>query len=190
VRLAAGFGVGVGLGLAPLLGKVRVPGFSALISLFPPGLGAVVIPLAAFLMGVVAVAAQIFGSAVPRGRKRLFATTRKVIAILLLALLLLIVLYFLVVVRVEAQGETVPVVVGFARLPACGCAAAISDLQCIEELSLRPSAIESCWGTRQVRLCELALGLLYLTVMTSFGALIGIVLGVEQQAARAAPGRR
>src|SRR4051812_25046827 len=60
VRSVLGFGVGVGLGLAPFLGKLGVPGFSALLSLFPEALSAFLIPVSAFLMGMLAAVTQFY----------------------------------------------------------------------------------------------------------------------------------
>lgn len=191
VRYVVGFGVGVAVGLAPFLGVLRVPGFEALVSLFPLDLRATVIPLSAFLMGVVAVAVQFFaGERIARTALR--RRFRRGLVALLIGFLLLIVLYSLFVVRVAVDGgeRSVAVAVGWARLPACGCTA-VGDADCVRALSLAPAAVESCWGSRQLRLVRLGLILSYLTVTGGFGALVGLLLLVEdrRRARRAAAAR-
>ena len=60
VRYVVGFGVAVGVGLAPFLGKV--PGLDVLARLFPPDLKSTLIPFSAFLMGLIAVAIQYYSA--------------------------------------------------------------------------------------------------------------------------------
>ena len=52
VSYVVGFGVALGIGLAPFLGKVA--GVDALLNLFPRSLHGSLIPLSAFLMGFIA----------------------------------------------------------------------------------------------------------------------------------------
>jgi hypothetical protein len=178
VRYVLGFAVGVGVGVAPFLGKFPVPGFEALLGLFPETLQRSMIPLSAFLMGLVAVAVQFYsGEALtrPQLRQRFFWS----VATLLVGLMLMIVLYTLLVVRVPIEGgaRSVPVVLAWSRSAACiGCPPAMSDGECIVRLSLNPKAIESCWGTRPLALSRLALTLGYLVLTGGFGALIGLLL--------------
>lgn len=181
VRYVVGFGVGVAVGMAPFLGVLEVPGFQALVSLYPRELRATLIPLSAFLMGLVAVAVQFYaGSSI--SRRALGRRFRRGLAVLLIGFLLMIVLYTLFVVRVELDGgeSAVAVTVGWTRLPSCGCTAE-SDVDCVGELSLSSRAIESCWGGRQLRVVRLILILSYLLVTGGFGALVGLLLLSEEK---------
>lgn len=185
VRYVAGFGVGVALGLAPFLGVVEVPGFSALLRLFPADLARSLIPLSAFLMGVVAVAVQFYSGeriAARAFRRRFFVT----LVLLLVGFLLLVVLYALFVRDVPVAGgkSNLAFVIGWQRLPSCDCDAELSDLQCLKELSADPAAIGSCWG-RQLVVGRLALTLGYLLVTGGFGALVGLLLLAEERRRRA-----
>jgi hypothetical protein len=186
VRYVLGFAVGVGVGVAPFLGKLPVPGFEALLGLFPETLQRSMIPLSAFLMGLVAVAVQFYSGETlsrPGLRVRFFWS----LATLLVGLLLLIVLYTLLVVRVPIEGgaRSVPVVLALSRSASCtGCPPALSDGECIARLSLNPKAIESCWGSRPLALSRLALTLGYLVLTGGFGALIGLLLLQEDLRSR------
>jgi hypothetical protein len=62
MRLVLGFSVSVGVGLAPYLGKLKVPLFTPMLSLIPQSLQAVALPLSAASMGLVAVLVQWYGS--------------------------------------------------------------------------------------------------------------------------------
>lgn len=182
VRYLVGFGVGVALGLAPFLGTVGVPGFVALADLLPLTLQDRIAALAPVVMGVVAVAVQ-FGSEsrIPRKRlRRRFAVT---LSILAAGFVLLVVLQALVVREVGILGgdRTVRYAVGLDRPATCVCPPGLSDSECIiEELTLDPARVETCWGTGSVRRSELALTLSFLLVIGGFGALVGLVLLQEE----------
>src|ERR1700749_4631878 len=78
VRLLLGFGVAVGVGLAPLLGKTGLPGFFTLLSMLPAILRTTAIPLSSFIMGILAVGVQFYGRhATPSviGLRRAFRVT-------------------------------------------------------------------------------------------------------------------
>src|SRR4051812_30870916 len=62
VRYGLGFFVGVAIGMAPFLGEVNVPVFRALLSVMPFQLWSDLIPLSAFLMGIIAVAVQFYAA--------------------------------------------------------------------------------------------------------------------------------
>jgi hypothetical protein len=189
VRHCVGFGVAVGVGLAPLLGKV--PGVDALTQLLPASLqGPPLIPITAFLMGVIAVAVQFYAG--EKLGRTLIRRRFKVTALVLLASLVLLFLFSkLWVVRLTlGDGVQAPPLLVGAWKPAGCCDGIQSTSRCLEELSLDPAAIESCWG-RALLVSELALSFAYLTVMGSFGALIGLLL-LQQEAltARSRPRRK
>src|SRR5436305_6589365 len=62
IRYLLGFSVSVGLGLAPYLGKLDIPGFSPMLSLIPDSLQNVAIPLSTAAMGIVTIWVQRYGS--------------------------------------------------------------------------------------------------------------------------------
>lgn len=181
VRYLVGFGVGVALGLAPFLGSIGMPGFTPLADLLPLTVQDPIAALAPIVMGVVAVAVQ-FGaeSRIPRRRlRRRFGIALAVVAV---GLLLLVILQALVVREVDVRGgeRTVRYAVGLSRPPTCECPPALSDRDCIIELSLDPGSVETCWGTGPVRLAGLVLTLSFLLVIGGFGALVGLVLLQEE----------
>lgn len=185
VRYLVGFGVGVALGSAPWLGTLQVPGFTALLDLFPYGLQARFVALAPFLMGVLAVAVQFYGERrLSQARlRRLFRWTLLTLGI---TFVVLVIVYTLVVVDVPYRGgdRTARFVVGFERLETCPCPVEWSDAQCLQE-RLDPARVEACWSRITVRLFELFLTLAYLGLIGGFGALVGLLLLTEQRRRRA-----
>lgn len=184
VRYVVGFGVAVGLGLAPFLGKV--PGVDVLARLFPPGLRSTLIPFSALLMGVIAVAVQYFSaesSSRPALRRRFTFCLVAVVA----GLFLFLVLHDLLIVQfpIEGASSTLPVIVALSRTADCPCKSS-SDVECLGEISTNPRAIERCWGSRPLKMSRLALSLSYLFVTGGFGALIGLLLLQEESRRRGA----
>lgn len=178
VRYVVGFGVAIGIGLAPFLGKV--PGLDVMLDLFPLTMRGTLIPVSAFLMGIVAAAVQFyageaFDTALLRRRFRF------TLMLLLTSIVLLLAFYtlFVEVVAVEGGTKTVPVIVGSTRLTeaqGCGCPDRYRTQQCIRSLSLNEAAIETCWDSGSIRLRRLLLSLGYLALTGGFGALIGLLL--------------
>jgi hypothetical protein len=175
-RYVVRFGVAVAAGVSPFLGRVRVPGFSALLSLFPAALQNTLLPLAGFAMGVVAVAVEFYSrERAARGTlRRAFLWT---LVFLIVWGTILVCAYTLWVTQVPILGgkERVSFVTGIARQPTCGCGT-LSDQECIEQLSLNDAAVSECWGDKQVKLYTLILSLLYLALTCGFGMLIGILM--------------
>jgi hypothetical protein len=79
-------------------------------------------------------------------------------------------------VEVPATGEYVSFVVGANKCDQC---ASVSDAECIQRLSFNPSAIASCYGDRPIRTARLILALVYMALLVSFGAMVGI-LNIQQ----------
>ena len=186
VRYLLSFGVSVGIGLAPFLGKVKVPGFEALLELFPRQLQGTLIPLSAFLMGLVALGIQFLHSekvAATRIRKYF----RMGFVALVLGFFLFVVLYRLFVIRVPVAGGAshAAVTVTPDRLPGCGCDPKLSDHECARSLSLHPVALASCWGGGSLAAVELSLMISYLLLTSGFGVLIGLLILKEDVARRA-----
>lgn len=181
VRYVVGFGVAVGIGLAPFLGKIV--GVDALLTLFPRSLHGSLIPLSAFLMGLIAVAVQFYSGETFRHAvlRRRFGVTWM---LLLAGFVFLFSFYNLFVVPVPYKGGrgTAHVLVGSSRIQGgtCQCAPADGEKQCIQKLSFDPVAIETCWDAGSIRFRGFLLSLSYLLVTGGFGALIGLLLLTEQ----------
>jgi len=171
VGLLLALGVGVGAGLAPLLGMKKIPYFSALVELLPPQLKEYVIPASAFLMGLVAVAVQ-FSSGEVIVRKSLRRRFFLAFLAVLLGFLALVILRSSYVKSVPGWNE--PVVIGWSRLPGCGCPKGISDEDCIANIAFQ---VSRCWDSGGVKL---SLVLSYLVAIGGFGALIGFLVLQEE----------
>lgn len=177
VRYLLGFGVSVAVGLAPYLGRVRIPLFSSLLSLIPENIQDTLLPLSAALMGIVAVLVQWYGSdkLTKTWLKRRFSL---IVILAIVSFLLLTLVHVLAVVKVPYDGgkKSVSFLVGFSRPNNPPCTAEISDADCIQRLTFNPVRIESFWGDRQIRLAKLSLILPYLTFTSLFGMLVGLLL--------------
>src|SRR5262245_2174854 len=98
VRLASLFGVGVAIGLSPLLGTAAVPGFKSLLSLFPIGMADTLIPTSSFLMGLAALGTYAIVQARDLSRRSISRGFRASIAGAAVFLVVLVIAYGLVVV--------------------------------------------------------------------------------------------
>jgi hypothetical protein len=172
------FGVSVVIGLAPLLGTVRVPGFTALLTLFPRlplDLARPIIPIASVLMGTLAAALAFYATEkIPMATVRRWM--KRTLITILGALVALLVSYIFSVIQVTYQGtKTVSVLVGFYRPTTCrDCEPWMSDEECVGHTTLKPARIRSCWGDKNINVAYLTLSLLYLVVMGSFGVAVGL----------------
>lgn len=177
VSYALSFGVSVAVGLAPLLGTVKVPLFEPLLGILPPSERATAIPFTATLMGMVAVSVQWFVQNRMQA-SRLSRGFRRTLAAAVLAVLMFFIVNVLVVARVPvAGGDTAILLHGFgsAHCPEC---AGTSDIECLKLISFDLGSIERCWGSSGVRGARIALVLSYIATMVLFGALVGfLVLG-------------
>src|SRR5260370_31251527 len=161
VRYVRGFGVTVAIGLAPFLGKIKLPGFAALLEVVPLQLQSVLIPLSALLMGLIAVVVQFYaGEEIAPGRIRsLFGAG---LAALVVGFALFTALSFYFVERQQFGSLMVGVIVTDSRLPGCGCKPEINDKECIKQLTPEAAALDSCWGGAPLRRRELSLSMTYL----------------------------
>jgi len=177
VKYVVGFGVGFVVGLAPYLGAVDVPGFRALLTLFPSSIRDVMIPLSGAVMGLVIVNLQWHSQqGVPqRWLDRRFGIAW-LISILLLAALVIAFLLTVVTVRLDGGKSAVSFVVGLSRTSHCACRVEMSNAECIKNISLDEAAIASCWGDPSIALSKFALVALYLAVTGSFVWLVGLVV--------------
>ena len=181
VRHLVGFGVAVAVGCAPFLGTLRVPGFTALLDLFPLQLQGRFVAMSPFVMGVVALAVQ-FYAAERLSRKLLKRWFGRGLLLLGATFVLLLVVYALAIVEVPyLQGErTARFVVGFDRTDTCPCPPQWSNPQCMAD-KLDVVRVEQCWSPATVRSFELLLTLSYLTLIGGFAAMTGLLVLAEQR---------
>jgi hypothetical protein len=181
VRYILGFGVGVGLGLAPYLGLLNIPFFKPLLSLIPESIQGTVIPVSAALMGVVAVVTEFYGGErVTQAKLRGLFKRTLFTAVVTLVILIGLHIFSVVTVPILGGKESVSFVVGFNRPVKPPCTEEISDAQCIKYLTLDTAEVESFWGDRQVRVAKGLLVLSYLAFTSSFGTIIGLIVLRDQ----------
>lgn len=191
VRLILGFSLGVGLGLAPFLGNREVPGFEALLGLYPTHHREMLVPLGAFTMGVLAVVVQ-FYSVENVSRVTIRRFFRRTLAAIGAALVLLTFISVRYVEPVKtARGIDRFILVG-ERLPKCPCdqdtEVHFSNLHCLLLLGDDRGAIAQCWSEDAEKNVVLVLVPSYLLLTGGFGALIGLLIlqntARRQEAAR------
>jgi hypothetical protein len=177
VQYVIGFGVSVAVGLAPYLGRVRVPLFTPMLSLLPDSLQDIALPVSSMAMGIVAVLVQWYGNR-RLSKKWLEKSFGRTALVTAAALFAITAIELIAVVRVEvpATESTVSFAVG-AQYPDKPPCSGISRSQCISTvLSLDESRIESFFGEGQSDITKLVLVIVYTTLMSSFGAMIGLLL--------------
>jgi hypothetical protein len=173
------FGVSVAVGLAPLLGVLKIPLFSSLLDLIPDFQRHSLIPVVSALMGLVAVLVQWYSEEkLSRARRR-----RALLPTVFLAMIAAVSFYVVttyVVVNIDFGGsdhrETGTFLVGFHRPNDAPCQGVKSDAVCIERLTFDQNVITAFWGQDSIRTATLALSAPYLIFMLSFGAAVGIVM--------------
>jgi hypothetical protein len=182
MRLVLGFSVSVGVGLAPYLGKLKVPLFTPMLSLIPESLQGIAVPLSAASMGLVAVLVQWYGSQQMR-QKQLSAWFGRSVATCVGALFLLAAIEMIAVVRVDVPA--VDGVVSFAvgpshpNVPPC---VGLSRQECIKsKLTLDEAKIDSYFGENIANITKLSLVVVYVTFMSMFGVMVGLMMLSQQQ---------
>jgi hypothetical protein len=188
VRRVLGFGVWVAIGLAPFLGRARVPLFTAVIEMYPESLQNWLIPLSGLFMGMIAVVVEFAAGETPARRKITFSFIAAVV-VFAGALIWLIDAYGNSVVRVEKtvmreDGNpdvvAMPVVTGTLEVPAgrkqCGCEEGIPAAECLTNITLEPKRVARCFDPKVMAAATKKLSLLYLLVTGAFAAAIGLLL--------------
>jgi hypothetical protein len=171
------FGISVGIGLSPLLGKLDVPGFYSILSLYPTNLVDIAIPFAALLMSFPALAVQYYGM----GFTAISDLTRWFTRALLSMVLLLIVTvgsYMFLVVRVpvETGKAYASYAIGFEQRSSSPCVSKSLKVCIGREVSFDPGGVEALFPDWQVSLSKLILTLNYCLVMGNLGALVGLLI--------------
>lgn len=196
VKLILGFGVWVAIGLAPFLGRLNVPVFTAVIALYPTSVQKLLIPVSAFFMGMIAVVVEFAsGEDIPRkvlaGKLRWSVWLFGVSLIALVGTYIFTVQYAAKAVLRDGSVATVDIAVitGTDSVPAqrlgsgCGCPEGQPASACLSEISLAPDNVRSCFGSTRITVATFALSLLYLTVTCSFAAAVGLLLLSQRQQA-------
>jgi hypothetical protein len=172
------FLVTLGVGVGPVLGVVRVPGFIAIGELFPLNLQRAVAAFAAFLLALPAIGVQFFGG--DRFRPdRLKVAFGIVFLALFAGILALYLTYTSWVVHVEVGGSlSAAYVVGPTMLPDCPCVARkLQIASCIgPALDTNPAHVEDCYPREDIVARKNGLSLRYFFVMFFVGVLIGLVV--------------
>jgi hypothetical protein len=190
-RLMRWFGFWFVASLAPFLGTMKIPGFRALIELYPDSLQNWLIPLSGIFMGMMAVIVE-FAAAKAKDDDQLTRWFIRDIVIFGMSLILLVSVYIFTVVHVSqrfAAGPNEPakyiqqtVITGSRSVPAqwsgsdCKCRQGQPATRCLASISLNPNNIETCFGSTWIGVVTLALVLLYLAVTGSFAAAVGLLV--------------
>lgn len=179
--------VTVPIGMAPLLGTWDVPGFKALLTLYPSTLRETALPLASLAMALVAISVQFFSRDTFSGR-RLQRWFIALFAGLFVTLLLLAYVHSQNVVRVYIGDGSMSesYVVGRTRKSDCSCPISEGDAKCITRIGLDPQYLSNCWDERETRMTSFYLTLLYVLMMSGTGALVGLLVMVRTQRKRPA----
>jgi hypothetical protein len=177
VRMVVAFSVSVALGLAPYLGRLRVPLFDALLTLVPDDLHSIALPVSAALMGLIAVWVQWSADDRPR-RTWLRKRFRLNMVLAAVGLLLLVVVETFVVVRIpiRAENRIGVYLIGVTRLPTSPCPPQMSDVECVSRVTPEEGQLAKVWGDDQLRACRLALLASYFMATASFGLLVGLLV--------------
>jgi hypothetical protein len=172
------FIVTLGVGLAPVLGVAKVPGFIAIGELFPPNLQRPAAAFTAFLLALPAVGVQFFaGNRFRQARLKIAFVI--VFAAVFIAVMALYLTYTAVVVHVELGGDlSAAYVVGGTMLPDCPCVAKkLQITSCIGQvLDTNPAHVEDCYAREEIISRKNRLSLMYMLMMFSFGLLIGLTV--------------
>jgi hypothetical protein len=190
LRYILGFGVTLVVGMAPLLGRKGIPGFTALSDILPLNIKDGVIVVASVLMTAPAVGVQFFsGDAI--AKKRIGRAFAVAFAALVIGTFLLYRAYAHDVIQIPYLGQqgTAAYIVGKTMLPDCPCVAKkLAISACIgNAITTNPVAVAGCYDREEISDRETKLSTLYLFVMFSFGVLVGLVVVKE---ARPRPAQR
>jgi hypothetical protein len=184
VGLMLGFGVSIGVGLAPLLGRLDVPLFSSLLTLIPASLQNRLIALSTAVMSIVAVAIQFYATSEPGTAARLSRMFKRTLIYSVLSFLLFLVVNTFLIERVQVpDGNYVSFVIGFSRHNVPPCTDQMTNAQCIAATTMSETEMKQQWGDQQIKLSELLVQLSYLLFYSYLGALVGLLLIKQESSA-------
>jgi hypothetical protein len=189
IRVLLSLAVSVPVGLAPYLGKVRIPLFKPLLDLFPQSIADAAIIFSTAAMSIVAAFVQFHGSD-KTPLEDIDAKFRIGTRYCIVLLSLLLIMYFVTVTRVPVLGgaDRVSFVTGFtgSRDPNC---VGKSSAQCILTVTrLDEANIDWSFGEQQIRLARALLVIVYVSFMSTFAYLIALI-ALREWAAGALIGR-
>jgi hypothetical protein len=182
VQRALEFMVSAAIGLAPLLGKTRVPGFESVLALYPQQLQGSLVPLSSFVMGAAVLTTDFFLRGKVPSEARARALFRRMLSLLGLSLIGILTIYSLAVAAVPYNNgeDHASFVIGFppqryaSELCRKSCAG-ISPAECIKrQTGFRTDVVTSCFGQTAVSLAGLVGSICYLTLMGTLAAMIGL----------------
>lgn len=192
-RLLLSLTVTVSVGLAPYIGKLRVPLFAPLLDLFPLSIREVAIIFATAAMSIVAVYVQFRGSDnIPVRNIRAKFSVAITVAIGLLAVLLILNLKTVTRVPFEGGAATASFVTGYSdsKYPPC---AGKSKAECIRDVTgFDLPRIEKAFDEHEIRSAELFLIISYVGFMSTLAYLaaltiLNVAAGQRRGARRRAP---
>lgn len=179
IKALMGIGVSIPVALAPLLGRLNIPGFTPLLSLIPDEIQDVAIPMSAGAMSLVAASVE-FRAISGLARDLLWKQARRSLMQASLCLAAFGIAYLLLVTRVGYAGtESVAFVTGFVHPNTPPCVNKSAE-ECIRYLTLSPPKITSHFGDEQIRLARILLGSLYVLFFAVFGNLVGILVALRK----------
>jgi hypothetical protein len=179
-RLLLGVGVSIPISLAPLLGKLSVPLFPALLDIIPVSIQGVVIPLSAAAMSIVALVAEAGTNrnAPLQKRKRLFIRAVVICSALLAGFTIA---YSLLVTRVNILdgARTVSFVTGLSPSRHAPCEN-WEPADCIARgLTFRDTAIDSYFGDQNIKVSSLIIELLYVGFFAALGFVVACLMDLK-----------
>lgn len=181
LRYLLGFSISVGVGLAPYLGLVGVPLFTPLLSLIPHSLQHIAIPISIASMGVIAVLVQWRRRSAPRPQEFRYAF---ILSISTLVLFVAIEVLAVAHIEVPAADQTVSFAVGLGTPLRPPCEGLTREACIAQRLGFDESVINGYFGDTPTRLTRLALVLTYITFMSAFGWMVGLLLLRERTPSR------
>lgn len=177
------------LALAPLLGNKKVPGFSALIEMYPVEVQDWLIPLSGFFLAMIGVIVELASLDIPSKRK-LKRWHIGIVSVFVVSFITLLFVYLWTVVHIDKaitepnkppDRISIAVITGTSVVPPqrpgskCGCLAGEPAEECIGDISLNPVNVRRCFGSQRIILATLALSVLYLVLLGSFAAAVGLL---------------
>jgi hypothetical protein len=188
------FGVWFAVGLAPFLGNYKVPGFTAVIEMYPVTLQRWLIPLSGLFMGMIAVTID-FATEQRIAKATLKRWFIRTVATFLISLIVLMAMYVLMVTTIqqrvrlpdgESTSVTHAIVTGRPTVPEhasknCQCAAGDEAEQCITAMSLEPIKVKACFGGVAIAFSTFGLALVYLVLTGSFAAAVGLLMLTQRR---------
>jgi len=183
------FFVAAAIGLAPLLGRAKIPGFSALLSMIPSQLHGTLIPLGALVMGVAVVTTDFWAGDKPLRRNAARTTFVRLLVAAAVCVIGMLYVQTRAVARVsiEGGGAFASYVVGFSprqlQGPICPTHCnGLSPSQCIKDhLRLDSDIIATCFGSEAVATAEMLYGLLYLATLGVIAAMVSVGMLAARQ---------